>query len=243
MMDVMPDSQLTCWTVIQAAADGKGEERQAFAIKYEPVIRAYLAARWRGSHLGQEIDEASQEVFVEFFRRGGPLERVDRSSGGFRPFLYGVVRNVARRFEQRAASPHVTPNSDAVPDHRLGGRSADELPADDPTLSFVFDRAWAQAILRDAAQRQREAAGQRGDEAQRRVTLLKLRFQDGLPIRDIAARWQVDAGHVHREYAKARREFHTALQEAVAFHRPGASNAEIEQECLGLLEFFTPRRG
>lgn len=230
----MPDSQLTCWTVIQSAAAGHAAERQAFALRYAPVIRAYLAARWRNSALTQEVDEAVQEAFVEFFRPGGPLERVQKDRGGFRPFLYGVVRNVARRFEQR---PHFR----GVPTVESAGGELAELPADDPTLSYVFDRAWAQAILREAGRRQAELAGQCGAEAVRRVELLKLRFQQGLPIRDIAARWTVDPEQVHREYAKARKEFQEALCETVAFHRPGATPAEIDQECLGLLDFFTPR--
>jgi RNA polymerase sigma-70 factor (ECF subfamily) len=63
-----------------------------------------------------------------------------------RAFLYGVVRNVARRFESwpgRAAGP--------LP----------EIAVDDVSQSRPFDRAWAQAIIAEAArwQRQRAAEG------------------------------------------------------------------------------------
>ena len=61
-----------------------------------------LAARWRSSSQSSELDDAVQEVFVECFRAGGVLKRVDASRpGGLRPFLFGVVRNVALRFETR----------------------------------------------------------------------------------------------------------------------------------------------
>ena len=40
----------TCWTVIQGAAAGSAADRQDFARRYTPVIRAYLAARWRRQH-------------------------------------------------------------------------------------------------------------------------------------------------------------------------------------------------
>jgi len=96
----MSNSESTCWTVIQAAAAGNAEERGRFARHYERAIRAYLGARWRGSRLLPQVDDAVQEVFVECFKCGGVLDRADQKrSGGFRPFLYGVVRNVARRLE------------------------------------------------------------------------------------------------------------------------------------------------
>src|SRR6516165_9150397 len=86
-------SESTCWTVIQAAAAGDAAERSQFARHYERVIRSYLSARWQRSTLLQHLDDAVQEVFVECFKSGGILDRVDyERAGGFRPFLYGVVR-------------------------------------------------------------------------------------------------------------------------------------------------------
>jgi hypothetical protein len=69
----------------------------------------------------------------------------------------------------------------------------------------------------------------------RRVELLRLRFQDGLPIRSIASRWGEDPAKVHHEYATARAEFRAALREVVAFHRPGATAVEIDVACAELL--------
>jgi len=63
------------------------------------------------------------------------------------------------------------------------------------------------------------------------------RFHEGLPIRQIAARWQADAAVLHHEYAKARREFKDALMEVVAFHSPGPP-AALEKECAELLELL-----
>src|SRR6516164_4906205 len=98
----MPSSESTCWTVIRAAAAGSPADREELARRYLAVVRAYLAARWRGSHLRPDLDDAVQEVFVECFRQGGVLEAaVDGRVSSFRAFLYGVVRNVARRFDSR----------------------------------------------------------------------------------------------------------------------------------------------
>jgi RNA polymerase sigma-70 factor (ECF subfamily) len=105
----MPSSESTCWTVIRAAAAGSPSDRAELARRYLGVVRAYLAARWRGSPLQADLDDAVQEVFVERFRQGGAIEAAGAGRvPSFRAFLYGVVRNVARRFESRpvrAAGP------------------------------------------------------------------------------------------------------------------------------------------
>jgi RNA polymerase sigma factor (sigma-70 family) len=219
--------ETTCWTVIHAAAAGSAGDRAEFARRYGPVVRAYLASRWRWSPVQQELDDAVQEVFVECFKQGGVLERAERGRGdGFRAFLFGVVRNVALRLERargrrREQAPADDPSLAAVPD-------------DDPSPSRAFDRAWAKALFREAARLQEQQAQRAGPEACRRVELLRLRFQESLPIRDIARRWGCDAAALHHEYAKARQEFKTALFEVVAFHHAGSA-AEVERECADLL--------
>src|SRR5262245_65632746 len=107
-------SESTCWTVIRAAAAGSPAGREELARRYLAVVRAYLAARWRGSPLRTDLDDAVQEVFVECFRQGGALEAAGAGHvPSFRAFLYGIVRNVARRFDSRPtqglAPVHDTP--------------------------------------------------------------------------------------------------------------------------------------
>jgi RNA polymerase sigma-70 factor (ECF subfamily) len=217
----MSTSESTCWTVIRAAAAGSPADRDELARRYLTVVRAYLAARWRGSYLRPNLDDAVQEVFVECFRQGGVLEAAAAGRvPGFRAFLYGVVRNVARRFESRPARA-------AAP--------LPEIAANEESLSRLFERSWAQALMAEAAQLQRRRADEGGPEAVRRVELLRLRFEDNLPIRTIAQRWGVPAADLHHAYALARQEFRAALLEVVAFHHPG-SPAEVEQEAASLLQ-------
>src|SRR6516164_10731447 len=98
----MSTPESTCWTVIRAAAAGSPADREELAHRYLAVVRAYLGARWRGSPLRPDLDDAVQEVFVECFRQGGAVEAAAAGRvPSFRAFLYGVVRNVARRFESR----------------------------------------------------------------------------------------------------------------------------------------------
>lgn len=217
----------TCWTVIGGAAAGREEDRSTFAQLYEPAARAYLVARWRQGLSRNDLDDAIQEVFVECFRQGGVLDRVspDRP-GGFRAFFYGVLRNVALRIETRRARRNK---------HEAGSDSAiHQVEASDDRLSQVFDRAWAVSIMRQAAERQAELSHQKGPDAVRRVDLLRLRFHDNLPIREIAERWQIDPAVLHREYAKSRKEFRGALLEVMRFHCPDSPQA-AERECETLL--------
>src|SRR5262249_15873550 len=92
---------------------------------------------------------------------------------------------------------------------------------------------WAKTLLREAARRQAQRAEDKGSAAQKRVELLRLRFHEGLPIREIARRWQSDPAVLHHEYARARQEFKEAPRQVLAFHQPGPEG-EVEKGCMGL---------
>lgn len=215
----------TCWALVEGAANGDAAARERFASVYLPVVRGYLVSRWRGRRLRDEVEDAVQQVFVECLRDGGALDGARRRAGtGFRAFLYGVASNVARRFE--------------APRGELAGQAEEgrlaEVPAREDPASRVFDRGWARALVAEAAERQRAAARAAGAGAVRRVELLELRFSEGLPIREIARRWEVDAAEVHHAYGRARKEFREALRTVVAFHHPD-SPAAAERELAQVL--------
>ncbi len=216
--------------MVRGAAAGDVAARSIFARTYLAVVRAYLGARWKDGPTLAAMDDATQDVFLDCFREDGALGRLDpERRASFRTFLYGVVRNVALRYEERQARARLRqPASEFNP--------ADQ-PTDDDRLSMVFDRAWAVSLIKRAGERQADAARAMDDAAVRRVDLLKHRFGDGMPIREIARTWNVDAALIHREYARAREEFKAALREEVEYHNPG-SPAEIERECAALLAFL-----
>ena len=220
----------TCWTLLRDAATGGEAPRAEFAARYAPVVRAYLAARWRGSTLVRELDDSIQDVFIECLRAGGLLDRARADQpGGFRAFLYGAVRNVALRAEARRARQLAREPMDVLDLQGLPGR--------EEALSRVYDRAWAKAVVREAAERQSALAAQHGAAALRRVELLRLRFHDGMPIREIARLWGLDAASLHHEYARARQEFRSALRDVIASQHPG-SPEDIERECTQLLSLL-----
>lgn len=224
----MSEPETTCWTMIRSAAEGTEQARAEFAKQYAPVIRAYLLARWgKGSH-ASNVDDAVQEVFVECYRPGGALERVDPDrAGGFRAFLFGLTRNVARRFEER----HLRSAKEA-----MSSDTPHAIEAEEDSYSVVFDRAWAKSLMRQAREWQAVRAAESGTEAVMRVELLRLRFESGLPIREIAKRWCQDPALVHRAYVKARKEFQEAIYDRLAFHGVGAS--QLSKECSDLLAFL-----
>jgi RNA polymerase sigma-70 factor (ECF subfamily) len=123
---------------------------------------------------------------------------------------------VARRHEKRVRPTNSLPTG---------------LQTDDTGPAKAFDREWARALCREAALAQEAAAGRSGPAAVRRVRLLRLRFHDGLPIREIARRLGEDPDRLHHEYAVARDEFQAALRAVVAFHHPEATAGEIDREC------------
>lgn len=222
----MSGGYTTRWSVIHGAAQGNASDREEFVRRYSDVVRTYLGARWRNSLLSQEIDDAVQEVFLRCFKPEGALKRFDPDRpGGFRPFFFGTIRHVALSFERNRARQRARPTADPS---LLDGADTDE-----EGLSTLLDRAWRQAMLREAVEYQAERARDNGPDAVRRVELLRLRFQEDLPIREIARRWSEDAARLHYEYAKARDEFRAALHDVVAFHHPGTVD-QVRRECARL---------
>ena len=67
----MPSPDATCWTLIRDAGGGDPAARERFARAYLPVVKAYLAARWRAAR--HSVEDAAQDVFVECFKNGGLL--------------------------------------------------------------------------------------------------------------------------------------------------------------------------
>jgi RNA polymerase sigma factor (sigma-70 family) len=212
----------TRWTLIERAAAGSLDGRTEFARRYSPVIRAYLGFRWRGTPLFQDVEDAAQQVFIQCFKDGGALGRADPARpSGFRAYLHGVVQNVALSLERKRARSRERQPESAV--------DLADLASRDESSTKAFDRAWARAVLGEAADLQLARAQAESPEAVRRHELLGLRFGDDLPIREIARRWNVDPAVLHREYARAREEFRLALRDVLRA-RQGRGLETLEEE-------------
>lgn len=217
------------WSLIARAAGGDRRARSTFSRSYLPVVRSFLEARWRGMRLGAEVDDAVQEVFIECLREDGALHRADEARGDLRALLYGVTRNVAARFEERARLRLARDGAQ--------GPAVEAIQAREPSLSQLFDREWARTLTHLAGERMRARAATGSPGARLRVELLRLRFGEGRPIREIAAQWEVDPDAVHRAYAKAREEFRICLRHVVAEHAVRCEQ-DLDLEVARILELI-----
>jgi len=215
----------TCWTLIRDAAHGSARARDDFVRRYGGVLHGFFQGRWRSGPCRDGVDDATQEVFVRCFEQNGVLDRADdERPSGFRAFLFGMAHTVAHEHESR-----VQRRSGEVTDSCL-----EELEGGDASASRLFDRGWARDVMRQARELLHSRALAAGERARQRVELLRLRFEEGLPIREVARRFGVDAAWVHHEYATARNEFRAALGDVVTFYVSG-SPERIDQECEQLL--------
>ena len=225
-----PQEEDLSWSLIGRAASGDRAAREDFSLAYLPVVRRFLEARWRGTPWAVDMEDAVQEVFVECLRAQGALERADARRGELGGFLFGVARKVALRFEERARDRRVR-------DEALGS-AIDLIEGREPTLSRLFDREWARTMMRLAGERMRNAAREKGsDGARLRAELLRLRFGEGLPIREIAARWKVEPRSLHKAYEKARVEFRMCLSRVLAEHG-AAGGGELDSEVKRILHLL-----
>lgn len=216
----------TSWSVVFGAAAAIPEDQEEFERRYGSLVRSYFAARWRLSIQDERIADASQEVFVRIFSPNGPLTRVDKQRpNGFRPFLRGVLRNVAGELERRSRRNRTSPlDQDLVPNN------------DEPTPSGAFDRAWAEMITDAAWQSMRQRA--KGDRwAQWRLQVLGHRYVDDMSCEQIADEIsELSVDQVYRLLAAGRNQFRRALVTVLAAHHPDLLPRQLEQKCQEVLE-------
>lgn len=217
------------WSLIRGAAAGVPRDRERFAARYTPIVRAYFSARWHLPLGHERVQDACQEVFVQCFRDEGVLSKADPSfAGGFRAFLYGVARRIGANMD-RAKGRSRERESDSA----LLGETAPSAAA--PSRSF--DRAWARLVAREAGQLARSrAAGHPARLAG--LDALYLQFFEGLAPREIAARRGVAVAAVYESLRLAKRDFRAAFVEVMAGYNPQCTEAELRQRCIDLVAFL-----
>lgn len=213
--------------MIVAAGAGDGPSRDTFARIYGRVIRVYLAARWRLPTTHEAVEDGTQEVFVQCFKPGGALDRVEPGGPArFRSYLYAVVKHVADRIERK--------NRVRATAQEHSGAGLDDIARNEATLSRVFDRAWVGMITREAwfTMVSRFEEGAAGHD---RIQILDLRYQQGLSSGEIATRLGLPADYVYQQLRNAKRDFRAALLDVVGAYHPQASREEIEARCIELV--------
>lgn len=211
--------------MIERAASGHDEDRALFARRYREPVRAYLARRWRSTRLASDVEDAVQEVFLSCF--DGALSRADRARGAsFRAYLMGITKNIAARYEAaRVLSPAETAVLHALPNRE------DEL-------SVVYERAWAQTLVKEAHARLMAEADAKGEAAKRRVDVLRMRFAGAASVESIAQKLGISVGRCYKDFERARGEFRDCLRAVVRSAMESGAPMDVDEECrrvLGLL--------
>lgn len=220
-----PDGK-TCWTLIARAAAGDSPARSRFGRAYLPLIRRFLSHRWRGTRLAEEVEDATENVFVECFKPNGPLNQADAGKEEYWGFLFGVARRVALRVEERERRRPV-----------VEGRASQQVDAAGwgGSVAREVDREWARVLMREAGEVMAEKAAD--EKGRMRVELLRMRFGRGMGMGEIAAQSEMDLAAVHRQYARAREDFRACLRNVVAFHC-ARTEKELDDECRRLFELL-----
>ncbi len=143
-------------------------------------------------------------------------------AGGFRAYLYGITRNVATTLRTARLR-------DAGENTELEGASSDEA-----TLSEAFDRAFAQATVREARHVMAMHAAN-DPAAAMRLLALELMYEEGLPSREVASRLGLEPVAVYPLLTRARNDFKDALMQVMAENHPGETLPELERRCQSVL--------
>lgn len=220
----------TRWSLILHAAGGGRDARgalESLCRVYRPPVLAYV----RAHRARQEDAEDLTQAFFEHLLEHRLAERADRERGRFRAFLLTSLKHFL-------ASQHARANARC----RGGGVDAlalDELhPADGDGPEQVFEREWAQTVLREALRRLHDEARQ----ADKEPLFLRLRpFLLEFPEEDVYAAVALELGLRRNTLAVAVHRLRGRLQElvraVVADTVDGRSETEGElrrmRTCLG----------
>ncbi|MCB9872478.1 MAG: sigma-70 family RNA polymerase sigma factor, partial [Planctomycetes bacterium] len=214
--------------MIRRAIGGDEQARDEFARIHYALVHAFLRRRWQGTTAMNGLDDAVQDVFLDCLRPDGALSRVDFARlHSIRAFLLGITVRVARRHERRRASRRQHQRPMADPNAVVESR---------PSVAQQLDRVWARALVQRALARLDHLA-EVDPRRQRRVALLRLRYIEDIPLRELAEVWSVDPAWLHHEHSTARRELSGALRTVLAGVLR-VRHEDLELECARLLEFF-----
>jgi RNA polymerase sigma-70 factor (ECF subfamily) len=156
----------TCWTDVLSArtdaAPAAGEALARLCAAYWPPLYAFLR---RDGCTSEEAEDLVQGFFEQFIA-GDYLRDVSRDKGRFRSFLLGCLKHYAAnlrrelRTQRRGGSrPHLPLlNPEAL-------ELCEAALAANPPGDSVFDRVWAETMMRKSVARVRQEYSAAGKEA------------------------------------------------------------------------------
>jgi RNA polymerase sigma-70 factor, ECF subfamily len=168
--------------LVRHAQEGHPDAFRVLFERHVSSIRRFLRDLLRDT---TAADDATQEVFARVHAQLARLGSSDR----FRPYIFGIARNVA--FESKRLKSHEVFDEEAVPDA--------VLPSPDPE-GLLLDRELEKCFS--------EALGQLSPH---RRAALALRLDHGLPYEEIAAAMGWSVPTVKNEIHRARLKLRAAM--------------------------------
>ena len=156
----------THWSVVLAARTGESQQADQALEKlcrtYWPPLYAYIR---RDGHNPPEAQDLTQEFFARLLAREY-LQKLHHQEGKFRSFLLAYVKNFLLEQGRRGRAQKRGGGCEFISLNQPIGEEGYLLePVDELTPIEVFDRRWAQGILRTALDRLRQEYATRGQAA------------------------------------------------------------------------------
>ncbi|MCR9244706.1 MAG: hypothetical protein NXI31_06725 [bacterium] len=165
----------------------------AFCEHYLPIVKRHLRALWRDSTMDANVDDATQDVFVECLRSNGALSRLDVGRGhGLAAYVRGITRNIAARLGRRRARE--------CRRCYLSNDLVSHTPDRTPDGLELLDRTCSATAVREAVARLDREPAVPGHSL---GELVRLHFGGNQPVREIAKGWEVRPARVHEARRRA----------------------------------------
>jgi RNA polymerase sigma-70 factor (ECF subfamily) len=221
----------THWSVVLAAGQS-GSEQQAAAL--EKLCRAYWYPLYayvrRRGHGPEDAQDLTQEFFLRLIEKNW-LTGVAPEGARFRSYMLTMVKGFLANAYDRAQAAKRGGGRVIVP---LDPQQAEERfsnePATTETPEIVFERRWALAVLEEALNRLRAAAGA-ADKARHfeQLNPFLSREPDEGEYAGIAAQLGMSAGAVGVAVHRLRQRYRETLRATVAdtLANPGQVDEEL----------------
>jgi len=229
----------THWSVVLAAGDTPSSRaRRAL----EQLCRTYwypLYAFARREGLRREEAEDAVQAFFERFLEQNYLKDVARERGRFRSFLLAALRHFLADQRDRADAIKRGGQVTFVP---LSAVEAEDRylaePSRGETVERAFDRAWAQAVMRDALRElgQEHASTGKADAFETLKPFLSRPPQEH-EYAQVGQRLGLNAHAVAVAVARLRERYPELVRQTIA--HTVSTPGEVEDEMRYLLELLT----
>jgi RNA polymerase sigma-70 factor (ECF subfamily) len=237
----------THWSVVTTAGKTDSDPQEAHAAltqlcqTYWPPLYSFVRSRGYSTHDAQDV---TQSFFVFLIERK-TYTRVDRRKGKFRSFLLASMRNfLADDFDRNRALKRGGGSEFLVFDEARVEEAESSFQAQVevnhvPDEDRVFERTWAQTLVRDALESlSRHYRSDGKEEVFRALKVFLTGGVDPLPsYPELALQLGIRESTLRSDITRLRARYREALRAEV--RRTVAQESEVEGELLELLRILT----